>query len=215
MQKMIMNGYERNIANRLQRQMSKREAEQAICDIREGLYGDPYEQIHPTHKVDRYGKMEEEWPEQRYVVWAYFHDDYSRLNKENIDDKDKIPQIIKKSLPPERKELLSEEGETWKQYNRRFRKENPFKISNVAPEYHSFYFNNKEQGERFISFAEQYEIDIKEDEIAQYRWNGGAIAVYCGGLEAIQIIDAANKEGITFEFNKFLLVRLIQLEIHL
>jgi len=67
---MYLNSYERSLMNRLQRQMSKTEAENAISEIREALYGDPYTVIHGNP----------EFPEMKALIWAYFNNGWDKLS---------------------------------------------------------------------------------------------------------------------------------------
>ena len=75
------NNYEQSIINRLQRDMSKRDAEEALMEIREELYGDPYSQISPINFVSN-GSIIREYPELRYVIWAYYNNNYNKLKKQ-------------------------------------------------------------------------------------------------------------------------------------
>lgn len=43
---MIASNYERNLLNKWQRYMSRREAEERLYELREEVNGDPYEQLH-------------------------------------------------------------------------------------------------------------------------------------------------------------------------
>ena len=72
----FMNGYERNLANQFQRNMSRRESEDAVMEIREILYGDAYEQIHPNHVVCDDGSITEEFPPVKALLWAYYNDNF-------------------------------------------------------------------------------------------------------------------------------------------
>lgn len=71
---MMMNGFERQVVNRLQMQMSKREAENALYEIREALGEDCYDQIRPQNIVGANGKITREYPPIKKIIWAYFND---------------------------------------------------------------------------------------------------------------------------------------------
>lgn len=71
---MMMNGYERQIVNRLQMQMTKKEAEDALREIREALGDDCYDQIRPRLVVGQNGEISKEYPPIKKIIWAYFND---------------------------------------------------------------------------------------------------------------------------------------------
>ena len=77
----MINGYERNLMNKLQMRMSKREAEEAIYEIREVLYDDIYHMISPVHYIDENGKLHNDFPNPNALVEAYWTGDYSQLRK--------------------------------------------------------------------------------------------------------------------------------------
>ncbi len=79
------NNYEQSVINRLQRDMSKRDAEEALMEIREGLYGDPYSQISPINSVSN-GNITREYPELRYIIWAYYNNNYNKLKKQGFGE---------------------------------------------------------------------------------------------------------------------------------
>ena len=70
---MMMNRFERQLVNRLQMQMSKREAEEALYEIREALGEDCYEQIRPQIVVGVNGNTTKEYPPIKKIIWAYFN----------------------------------------------------------------------------------------------------------------------------------------------
>lgn len=74
---MIMTYVERQVANKLQRYLTKREAEDAIYDIRQSLYGDIDEEIRPMHIVTKSGRIIDDYPSIGKLIYAYEHDDYS------------------------------------------------------------------------------------------------------------------------------------------
>ena len=53
----MINGYERNLMNKLQTRMSKKEAEEAIQEMRDALYDDIYHMISPIHVIDENGNL--------------------------------------------------------------------------------------------------------------------------------------------------------------
>ena len=71
---MRMNAFERQLVNRLQMQMSKREAEDALREIREALYDDIYHEIKPQYMAQQDGSVKKEYPPIKKIVWAYFND---------------------------------------------------------------------------------------------------------------------------------------------
>lgn len=80
---MIMNGYERQLVDRLRYHMSKREAEEALGIIRRGLDEDGG-QIRPVNFVDSFtGKITKEYPPFKKVIWAFFNDRFDVFEKEN------------------------------------------------------------------------------------------------------------------------------------
>jgi hypothetical protein len=178
--------------------MSKREAEEALRDIRYGMYGDEDEQIHPTIVIDSYGHKEKRWPEQRFIIWAYFHDDYSRLA---VEDEYPEPKEVKE-LEPVREYLRSKDGETIKVYNKRFANENPYGYMIFSPTYHRVEFNDRDEISSFLKFIDDYNIYIKDDDRdrAEYGYSS-SILLYCDGLKMVQILDTAIKEKLKFEFN--------------
>lgn len=74
-----VNHYEQQLMNALQRQMSKREAENALLEIRASMYGDSYTQIHPTHRVNERGQTRDDYPTIKSIVWAYYNDGFEKL----------------------------------------------------------------------------------------------------------------------------------------
>ena len=76
-----MNNYERRVVDALRNHLSKREAEEAIYDIREGLYNDMYEQIRPDHIVEN-GKIKRVYPPIKKIIWAYFNDRWDVFSPE-------------------------------------------------------------------------------------------------------------------------------------
>ena len=77
----MINGYERNLMNKLQMRMSKREAEEAIYEIREVLYDDIYHMITPIHDIDENGNSHNEFPNPNSLIKAYWTGDYSQFRK--------------------------------------------------------------------------------------------------------------------------------------
>ena len=77
-----MNGYERRLVEALRNHLSKRDAEEAIYEIREGLYGDMYEQIRPEHVADERGKITHSYPPIKKIIWAYFNDRWDVFSAE-------------------------------------------------------------------------------------------------------------------------------------
>ena len=75
----IMNHYERNLVEKLQCSMSKREAQDALMEIREGLYGDCYEMIRPLHFCDNHGKVHHDYPRIKDLIEAYYSDNFERF----------------------------------------------------------------------------------------------------------------------------------------
>lgn len=78
-----VNNYEKNIVDGLRRNgLSKREAEEAIYEIREGLGYDMYEQIRPEHVVNERGKITHDYPPIKKIIWAYFNDRWDVFSEE-------------------------------------------------------------------------------------------------------------------------------------
>lgn len=78
----IMNNYEKNLMNKLQKDMSKKDAEDAIIDIRFGIYKDYYHKISPIHYCDNHGNIiKESYPNPNDLISAYYSDDYSDFRK--------------------------------------------------------------------------------------------------------------------------------------
>ena len=75
----MVNGYERNLMNKLQMRMSKREAEEAIYEIRVALYDDIYHMITPIHVIDENGNSHNEFPNPNSLIKAYWTGDYSQF----------------------------------------------------------------------------------------------------------------------------------------
>lgn len=72
------NSYEKNLMSRLQRDMSKRQAEQALRDIRYELYGDSYEQIRKNTTISG-DCSESRYPDINKLMKAYYNGDYSDI----------------------------------------------------------------------------------------------------------------------------------------
>ncbi len=70
----MMNEFERQVVNRLRMQMSKRDAENALYEIREALGEDCYDQIRPQLIAGANGKVTKEYPPIKKIIWAYFND---------------------------------------------------------------------------------------------------------------------------------------------
>lgn len=70
------NQYERNLVNRLQRNMSKREAENALYEIRLNLYNDEYQEISQEITYDNYGHSKFNYPPVKALLWAYYNGNY-------------------------------------------------------------------------------------------------------------------------------------------
>ena len=77
----MMNNYEKNLMNKLQRDMSKKEAEEAIQEIRFGLYRNYYRKISPIIYTDNNGNTTESYPNIKELIDAYYSDDYSKFKK--------------------------------------------------------------------------------------------------------------------------------------
>ena len=73
------NGYEKNLINKLQRSMAKKEAENAIYEIREELYEDCYHMISPIRYSDNYGNLHDKYPDPNALIKAYRSGDYSKF----------------------------------------------------------------------------------------------------------------------------------------
>ena len=59
----------------------KREAEEAIYEIREGLYDDCYKMITPIHYIDEDGNQHDEFPNTNALIEAYWIGDYSSFGE--------------------------------------------------------------------------------------------------------------------------------------
>ena len=76
-----VNNYEKNIINKLQMTMTKKEAEEVIYEIREELYDDIYHMISPIHYIDENGKLHNDFPNPNALIEAYWTGDYSQFRK--------------------------------------------------------------------------------------------------------------------------------------
>lgn len=74
-----LNNFERTLRDILQREMSINDAEEAIQEIRFGIYGDFYHKISPTVHVDKNGNEYEKYPNMNDILNAYYSDDYSKV----------------------------------------------------------------------------------------------------------------------------------------
>ena len=79
------NAYERKLLSCLQQDLSKREAEQALYEIRASLYGSPYTMIRPIHLVDDRGHEQDKYPDVWVLINAYETGDYSSFETEEDD----------------------------------------------------------------------------------------------------------------------------------
>ena len=75
----MANRYEKGILNKLQREMSRREAEDALYEIRESLYNNCYEMIGPVYYLDDHGNVQHDLPDQKELLQAYWSGDYSKF----------------------------------------------------------------------------------------------------------------------------------------
>ena len=76
-----INSFEKNLMDKLQRDMSKKDAEEAIMDIRFGLYRYYYHIISTVHYCDEKGNVENKYPTTKELIGAYYSDDYSKFRK--------------------------------------------------------------------------------------------------------------------------------------
>lgn len=77
----LMNNFERNLKNVLQREMSQKEAEEAIQEIRFGIYGNYYHKIQPVIYKDKNDNEKVKYPNINTIIKAYYSDDYSGLKR--------------------------------------------------------------------------------------------------------------------------------------
>lgn len=76
-----LNNFEITLRDILQREMSRSDAEEAIQEIRFGIYGDFYHKISPTVHVDKNGNEYEKYPNMNDILNAYYSDDYSKVRR--------------------------------------------------------------------------------------------------------------------------------------
>lgn len=74
----MMNGFEKHLCGKLQAWMTKREAQNAVLEIREGLYDDCCTMIGPVHIIEPNGEMHEDFPDIGELINAYYTGDYDR-----------------------------------------------------------------------------------------------------------------------------------------
>lgn len=96
-----MNGYEQNLKNKLQRDLTRREAENAILEIREALYGDSYTQIHPIYIGHDNDTVSKRWPSVNALVNAYYSGDYDTNGLEDFREEfdEDFEQEVEQKLP--------------------------------------------------------------------------------------------------------------------
>lgn len=186
-----MNSYEKNLAYTLQRAMSKREAEEAILEIRYELYQDRYKEISPM-LLHTPGGIKKIYPDKRSLLNAYYSGDFSEFLNNVSDDEiieekqeEENPADIWDVLPPR---LKKKDGEGKKAYSKRIYSEFNWLTSVEAIDWQNLQID-VDRLDDAKKAAKVLSLDIKDDDIFNFE-NGYSetLNIRCDGLHAIALL---------------------------